>query len=444
MSDITKLTTLSVYFIVFACVILPTGKIIEYPVKHAASLITIGLVFINFLLKKRLKKKEVCFMFSFMFFIAFYSFIGMTLNSNPLYSVLTQISALFATMLMVFLPMHLIVNKYVNVENFLRSVIIVIFIFCFLKSALSLALTLEIITVDLLIKIIGDVFNGRIITISTSFFTRLHFPADYLIPGYLFCIICQKKLRQDFGKIATIIFLFVGIFAVVISFSRIIWLYSFVSIVLSYNCICDNKSNKKNIFKNRLRQRIIEIVVIIPLLLIVFGTDKLNSQFDFVAERYTGNDAFNSDSIRLSMAPVLISQFLNNPIFGSGMGAYNKFLVRFPETPWNYELQWISLLVQFGIIGLLYFALILFFIFRTLLVIHRRISISAAILFAMWLGTGFFNCFLLTSQTGVVYTTFLLMGYTFKRNKEVGVFEDEEKNKNYMLLSSAIPSNRGK
>jgi hypothetical protein len=36
------------------------------------------------------------------------------------------------------------------------------------------------------------------------------------------------------------------------------------------------------------------------------------------------------------------------------------------------------------------------------------------------------------------------MGYTFKRNKEVGVFEDEEKNKNYMLLSSAIPSNRGK
>ena len=61
-----------------------------------------------------------------------------------------------------------------------------------------------------------------------------------------------------------------------------------------------------------------------------------------------------SAGLREEQAPKLWHAFLHNPVFGDGLGAVVRpRFVRDPTAPWSYELTYLQLLFQMGILGLL-------------------------------------------------------------------------------------------
>lgn len=71
---------------------------------------------------------------------------------------------------------------------------------------------------------------------------------------------------------------------------------------------------------------------------------QLSSSFDF---QYN-----NSNYERTLQMKSLFEDFLNNPLFGKGIGSVSSY-IRTPDRPWEYELTYNYLLACFGVIGVL-------------------------------------------------------------------------------------------
>jgi O-antigen ligase len=97
------------------------------------------------------------------------------------------------------------------------------------------------------------------------------------------------------------------------------------------------------------RRLIMRIVSVVALLGVVIGIGML---FGAVSRPSFLGDA--SAGLREQQAPKLWDAFKHNPVFGDGLGAVVRpRFVRDPAAPWSYELTYLQLLFQMGILGLL-------------------------------------------------------------------------------------------
>ena len=110
---------------------------------------------------------------------------------------------------------------------------------------------------------------------------------------------------------------------------------------------------KKNLIKKDLRN-----IVFICFIIIVFAITFFDTQvFMFVNGILTifsqGFD-FNYDisaSIRKEQFYVLLDEWSKSPLFGAGHGAAATGIIRSIEAPWTYELSYLALLFQIGLVG---------------------------------------------------------------------------------------------
>lgn len=58
-----------------------------------------------------------------------------------------------------------------------------------------------------------------------------------------------------------------------------------------------------------------------------------------------------STSTRVRQAPELLDSFKESPVFGQGMGATIEGFQRSAENPWSFELTYLQILFQFGLVG---------------------------------------------------------------------------------------------
>lgn len=80
--------------------------------------------------------------------------------------------------------------------------------------------------------------------------------------------------------------------------------------------------------------------------------------FDDFVERFVR--VFEDDGgARTSQAASLFSAFLSNPILGSGIGGVTD-VIRSDDVPWTYELTYLQLLFNFGIVGMVLIAVLFF------------------------------------------------------------------------------------
>ncbi len=71
-----------------------------------------------------------------------------------------------------------------------------------------------------------------------------------------------------------------------------------------------------------------------------------------VTEAFTGGDAEVSASLRLEQAPELLHGFAAHPVIGAGMGGVlASGYQRSAEAPWSFELTYLQLLFQGGLVG---------------------------------------------------------------------------------------------
>ena len=237
---------------------------------------------------------------------------------------------------------------------------------------------------------------------------RLNSLSDFIIPPvtfYMFWLYRERKLNKLIFTLCYISF-FLAIF---VSYSRYLWLFFSVSTLLGLlNTKFSSVKKAFNHFFLRFLLFVISVMIASILMKFYMSIDVIS----FIVERFSGSAATSSDDARKEMFNALIPFFLDSILYGHGMGSYPNNFIRFVDTPWNYELQWLAIISQFGIIG---FLLILTPIARLVSnIVNSKCcdffnKTSLLVIIGFWCAVGLINCFLIASSAGVIHLTYFLI-----------------------------------
>jgi hypothetical protein len=194
----------------------------------------------------------------------------------------------------------------------------------------------------------------------------------FLIPYYYSSFIFMKKkswIQILFLIIISIIFLVSGRrglqLAVLVSLINIYLFSSFITLK-------DIKNNIKKTKKHIILLLIISSLIIIPYTIIYNVIDYTYIYNQFVSGfNFSDQNNFSSYT-RLLTFNSLIEEWQKFPILGGGYGAHGD-IIRNVKMPWSYELTYIALLLQTGLIGILLYSLsIIWIIWQLLLIIKSK------------------------------------------------------------------------
>lgn len=141
-----------------------------------------------------------------------------------------------------------------------------------------------------------------------------------------------------------------------------------------------------------------------------------------IENRFTGQIQSESDAIRTEMKTILLTTFENNSIVGIGIGGYVKNYLRSPTNLWQYELEYLSLLMQLGILGFLCIVInFVAYVIRTLFTNHDSKFIWPMIAGTIfWLGTPIQSSLFSGTQSAlIILTLFFLSGNASNRQAQV-------------------------
>jgi hypothetical protein len=112
---------------------------------------------------------------------------------------------------------------------------------------------------------------------------------------------------------------------------------------------------------------------------------------DFIiAFDFSDDSDRRSSSVRGEQFIALVDGWIRQPLMGYGHGSGVSSVIRDPDAPWSYELSYVALLYQVGVVGFSVYALSLIWLFSRCLQIVRRHPIEAGLLLPMLIGlTGF-------------------------------------------------------
>jgi O-antigen ligase len=235
-----------------------------------------------------------------------------------------------------------------------------------------LYVNLETATSDQDINTVSIETYGRL---SSSFSS---FPGLLFLQPFLFCQLLITKTKHRFSLwalfiIVTILMIFVG--------RRILLITSilFPIFILFY---LKNIKKTKKIVSIKIKWKSILVFVILFLfiiysLLILSGID-ITAMYDnllltFQLESVTTDGKIESN-VRIDTIKYLFQGWLERPLFGFGNGAYTANFVRDPESPWNYEVEYMQFLYSWGIFGMLLYSVGIIYIIKKLFSIYSKNS----------------------------------------------------------------------
>lgn len=389
------------YALVFMCVLLPTGSIYKINVKIITTAFLVFVIFFDLFQRNCFDMRVVLISIYSAVFILLSWFIAV-FRDVELSSSLTHLVAIISVLLIVFSVQYSIKNKYLNNKSYLIFVVIVFSIYSFGKVLVAVLFLLNIVNSIELLMVIENVFGYQGISLSNNVATRINFPIDFLAPGIIFFTINLKSFDVKISKTIKFSILVFAFLSVIVSYSRYLWAISAVSFLISL--LCTLHKGKILITKKFLINSVGALAFFVTISFIGFDT-----VIQFVENRYTGNYADESDSFRVLMSNALYPMFYSNPFFGNGLGAYSSELIRFDDIRWNYELEWLASLMQFGLFGMLNVLVVFVAVIVQINKKIRLVSLGITCLLILFLSVGFFNCFLLTSSSGVIFSQIMIM-----------------------------------
>lgn len=173
------------------------------------------------------------------------------------------------------------------------------------------------------------------------------------------------------------------------------------------------------------------LFVIIFLILLLFISMNLLPNLDlwdlngFLARI---SDAISHEGARSIQADALLNGFSNAPIFGHGFGVGVKDVIRSEKTPWLYELSYLLILHNTGIVGLLSYLSLLTVLLYKIFKISKSNSENMA--YGIPLFIGLFS-FLLANSTNPYLLSFDFMFSLFLALAFMNVFASQKRFVNY-------------
>jgi hypothetical protein len=221
-----------------------------------------------------------------------------------------------------------------------------------------------------------------------GFFGRVEFTSDTLVPMCIFAVLCIRK-RLGIGNIVSLMMVALFIVSSFFTFSRVLWASAVIGMVLGL------------LVASKDRMHVIYIGVTAVAVMYYYGAIS-----EIVTLRFSDQQAGSSDIERTVQNVALKGFFMDAPILGHGLGSYSVRVIRSLSAPYSYESQVYALAGQVGLVGTIFFIVLIANYYRKAFTFKRgtrAYETAVLCLLASYLAGGFVNPTLLSSVSSVSY-----------------------------------------
>jgi hypothetical protein len=180
------------------------------------------------------------------------------------------------------------------------------------------------------------------------------------------------SIVNKFWNYLALLALMLALFTLLVSGRRAFWVISLVSPLILY--VIFRMAGLANPFSRKMLFFIIVLVSSVSLLVsVVFKLSIESIIYDVFAGFDFGDTSNLSASARAEQFNALLHGWMDNPLFGSGHGASASGSIRSDEQAWAYELSYLALLFQVGLIGfIIYFSAVLWTFVKSICVVRTN------------------------------------------------------------------------
>lgn len=403
------------YFIFLICTILPANGMFGINIKMIMFTIIIAGLIIYSLRNKVIVDSNFMKFFTIIIFVSIWFAIGIFKGYHP--TAKLQLISFLSLFLPIITTYLLLINKLINIKLVIKNFYFIMFAGILGKVFIEVLLLVKLLNAAQLYYIYNVVFNANPMGMVIPFinWSRIQTPSDF-IPIILMGFYLIDKNKTAFNKLLLIA---ISTAYVIIVYSRIMTIY-YLLIILFVLLIKIKNSISMNIYKFSSLLIIISILTIAYNNLII-NNDEINNSIKY---RFQSQATRNSDQLRDIQSIYLLKEFRENWAIGKGLGSYSKDYIRSSVVKFTYEKEYLSFLMQLGILG--FIAIIISSILLFLSIIFKnRYSISLMYSkeyvliifnFFIWVTRPLYNPYFLSSNSGMVIVILIVMSsYFYKK-----------------------------
>lgn len=349
------------------------------PIKYALLICLCITSLIIFLCNKRLYIKDKWSIIIMLTYLLIPFFIG--LNNGFEKETINESVALISFMILVIVVFILNDNGYLDVLVMQKTVMIMFYLYIFLE----LLLMLTYFNIGIPNSIVDTMQNAytkmRPETSATSgfgnFLPRFNLPTDIFVTT-LYLLYARKKNG------GSVFMWLIVLLLTMLTFSR--------ARMAAFACISIFALGYSNFWRNITICKLCKMVLIMTSLvyLVMYIVNQLGIDYELIVYildvRINGMDATGSDLLRESQLEYLWQTILENPFIGIGLGGYIPECLRSLNIKWLYELGYLMLIMQIGIVGMIisYLNFLSYFIRKTFMNADRKMHIPVILAYFLW------------------------------------------------------------
>ncbi len=389
--------------LLFAAVCLPTGSILGLNVKILL-FVAFFAAFVSYLAASsvRLTSAECIFAGLFVAALCFWSLVAVLNGQSETTQVFLQIKEVASTVAIAWACIFFVRRGLLRPESIIYPVVYGIVILSIMKVALIVAMFVWSINP---IQVIESIFGEQSLIGAPIAFglSRLEFSSDIIGSFVLFAILCPSVSGLRFRRIPLLFIVLVLVASGLLAYSRYLWVLEVLAVIVA-------------MIVERRWQLLAAFALAVA---IIAGTFYATLQ-PLLETRFSGEGTVDSDVIRVEEVRALFEEIKARPFFGKGLGTHADLLVRSDTNRYAYELQWMSLSMQFGIAGLMGIFLLIGISARDLVASRHRAKPWMMFLFMLWLSSAWTNPYLTTSFAGAMFGMFMAMFYNIRNPVQTG------------------------
>ena len=398
-----RVASLAFHTLLFVLVFLPSGTLVGFHVK-AFAFVIFAAAFLVYIIGDRssLSIRHILFAVLVITFLLFLTFISLVRGNADTVDIFGELGDIATTIVVSALGLLLVRNRVIKAESIIMTVVYAMCGLSLMKFGFAAALySLGLQGFD----VMDAVFGQAAATIDLVplyldlLLPRIMFPAYILLPLAMFAVLAPSISGMRPGKMVKGVLVVMLLLSAILAYSRYNWMLCVVALIVAA------------IIENVRKSSIIVALVVLASLF------SFNEVLMAVAQaRFASNSSTVSDEIRSEQFKQLAAAFEDHPLLGIGLGGHVQIIRSFTRT-YSYELQWVALLMQVGIVGMAGILLLIFAAANDLFAARHRGRGWLLLLFLLYLGAAFTNPNLTTSYAGGAFLLFMMF---FHRMRTLG------------------------
>jgi hypothetical protein len=332
--------------------------------------------------------------------LCFWSLVGILWGHADSSQTLSQLREIASTIFIAWLGITCVRRGIIRAEKLITSVIYGLFaMVCVKLAAIAAMYVYGTNPTQAIESVFGE---GSLVGADLVFgLVRIQFPQDLLAPFGLFALLAPRVSGVRFSRVSTLIISVFLLTTCFLAYSRYVWL-AFAFAVIAAAVV-------------QKRWKLVTAMVLGVLLLGAWFDDVFRGIYE---ERFSSVAVDISDEGRVEQTSALIEEAARRPVFGKGMGSHAKAVVRQQAHSYSYEVQWLALLMQFGIVGMIGILLLVAISARDLIMARHPAKPWIVLLFLVWLIASWTNPNLTSSVAGATFGLFMAMFHRLRNTPQ--------------------------